>query len=135
MKSGLVMALGEKLFTERGVIEGLDGIDALKVGAPKDVTFTSIVKGEDSKFPNGKNGGNGTITQNEDGTFDVSYSGELEEAPGGRKIPWKSHEKSEVGEDGKVKGLEEVTGFPRPIIMITEMLSSKHFKNTAYELK
>jgi hypothetical protein len=132
MKSGLVMAL-VKLFTEDGELDqGFEGIDTLQEESARKVSFTSEVKGE-GNFPSGPNGGKGEITRHADGTFDASYDGELKTAKG--VIKWKSYERSEEVERGKVTGLEEVTGFPQRIIMVTRMLSSKKFRNIGYELK
>jgi hypothetical protein len=131
MKSGLVMALGKKLFTETGKVEGLGG---LPVGVPTKVTFASTVKGEATVTGEGKDGGSGIIIRHADGTVDASYEGSL--MTGGGQIKWQSHEKSKVVDDEKVEGLEIVTGFSESIIMETEMkLSSGSFINTAYESK
>jgi hypothetical protein len=126
----------EKLFTEEGSLEGFEGTDALQDEVPTKLTFTSNVTGEGSKFPSGKDGGEGTITRHADGIVNASYEGSLM-TDKGQKVTWRSHEKSKVVEGGKkVKGLEIVLGFSQPIIMETEIdLSSKKFTNTAYEWK
>ena len=135
MKSGVVMAL-EKVFTETGKVEGFS---ALKVGVPTKVTFTSTVEGEatvtgqSNKKLYGNDGGSGIMVRHEDGTVDASYEGSL--MTGGGRIMWHSHEKSKVGDDGKVRGLEIVTGFSQSIIMETVTEPSGDFTNTAYESK
>jgi hypothetical protein len=59
---------------------------------------------------------------------------------------WWAHEKSKVGEDGKVRGLTMVTGFTNSqklswmnnLILALESetdLESQKFKNTGYEWK
>jgi|Tabmets5t2r1_1033131.scaffolds.fasta_scaffold14525_1 hypothetical protein len=124
----------EKLFEEDGEVEGFKGIADLQEGVPKEVSFTSTVTGEDNKFPNGEDGGWGTMTRHADGTVDVSYKGSLKKDKD--QIVWRSHEMSKV-EGGKLRGLEIVTGFSqRIIIMETEIdLHSNKFHNTAYEWK
>jgi hypothetical protein len=131
--NGLEMAK-EKLFTEEGHVR-FEGTDALQVGVPTKVTFTSKVKGEGNKFRSGDDGGEGTMTLNADGTVVASYTGSL----GG--VTWESNERSKVveGEGGKkkVKGEETVTGLPQQIVMDTEMDLDppRKFTNTGYEQK
>jgi hypothetical protein len=117
----------EKLFTEEGHIK-LEGTNALQVGVPTKVTFTSKVKGEGNKFVSGDNEGKGTMTLN-NGRVKADYEGKL----GG--FPWKSDENSNVV-GRKIQGTETVTveGFPEQIEMDTEMDLDPPWKftNTGY---
>jgi hypothetical protein len=118
----------EKLFTEEGKVR-FEGTNALKVGVPKKVTFTSEVRGEPNKFPSGNDKGRGTMTLKSHGKVVASYTGSLS------GFEWDSEEVSEL-DGNKIKGKEKVkvTGFrKKQIEMDTEMdLSSGKFKNTGY---
>ena len=104
------MALGEKLFEESGDIIGFKVTKVHPIeGVTMEVSFTSEIKGI-GRFPSGKNIGSGVMTQYPHGIVDSSYRGSVMTAEGDQFMWW-AHEKSKVGEDGKVRGLNIVTGF------------------------
>jgi hypothetical protein len=98
----------EKLYTEVVNVEGLERIDALEVGVPKEVKFTSKVKGEGNKFPSGDDQGSGTMTLLSDGTVDASCKGLVTTIDKGQ-FEWESHEMSKVVGGKKLKGLDILT--------------------------
>jgi hypothetical protein len=86
------------------------------------------------------------MTQYPHGMVDASWQGSVTTAEGGDQFMWWAHEKSKVGEDGKVKGLTMVTGFTNSqklawmnnLILALESetdLESQKFKITGYEWK
>jgi hypothetical protein len=149
MKSGLVMDLAnrslEKLFTEKGSVEGFEDRDDLQEGVITNVTFTSEVKGEGGKFPSGEDRGSGTMTRRADGTVEAITKGSLMTDDNGHQFMWQSYEMSIV--DGKkLKGLDIVTGSTKSqkwarlnkliIVLETEHDPSfKKYKLTGYEYK
>ncbi len=142
----LDMTLGEKLFEESGNITGFKVTKVHPIeGVTMEASFTSEIKGM-SRFPNCKNLGSGTMTQYPHGVVDASWQGSLLVAEGGDQFVWWAHQKSKVGEDGKVRGLIMVTGFTHSqklswmnnLILALESeidLESQKFKNTGYEWK
>jgi hypothetical protein len=143
---GEVTPLGAILFTEEGSVEGFEGTNTLQEGVPTKVTFTSKVMGIGDKFPSGKNEGEGTMTRHSDGTVDASYQGSLITDDNGHQFMWRSHEMSKVVDDGKLEGVEILTGSTKSqkwarlnkliIVLKTEYWPSfKKFTKTAYEWK
>jgi hypothetical protein len=150
MKFQLSMALGEKLFEESGNITGFKVTRVHPIeGVTIEASFTSEIRGT-GRFPSGKNLGSGTMTQYPHGIVDASWQGSVittaEGGGSGDQFVWWAHEKSKVGEDGKVKGLTMVTGFTNSqklswmnnLILALESetdLESQKFKATGYEWK
>ena len=142
----LDMTLGEKLFEESVNITGFKVTKVHPIeGVTMEASFTSEIRGV-GRFPSCKNLGSGTMTQYPHGMVDASWQGSLLIAEGGDQFMWWAHEKSKVGEGGKVKGLTMVTGFSNSqklswmnnLIMALESEfdpESKMFKITAYEWK
>jgi hypothetical protein len=142
----LDMTLGEKLFEESGNITGFKVTKVHPIeGVTMEASFTSEIRGV-GRFPSCKNLGSGTMTQYPHGMVDASWQGSLLIAEGGDQFMWWAHEKSKVGEDGKVRGLIMVTGFTNSqklswmnnLILALESetdLESQKFKNTGYEWK
>ena len=141
------MALGEKLFEESGNITGFKVTKVHPIeGVTIEASFTSEVRGI-GRFPSGKNIGSGTMTQYPHGIVDASWQRSLmTTSEAGDQCIWWSHEKSKVGEGGKIKGLTMVTGFTNSqklswmnnLIYALESetdLESQKFKITAYEWK
>ena len=139
------MTLGEKLFEESGNVTGFKVTKVHPIeGMTMEVSFTSEVRGI-GRFPSGKNLGSGTMTQYPHGIVDSSYRGSVMTAEGDQFMWW-AHEKSKVGEDGKVRGLIMVTGFTNSqklswmnnLIIALDLETnpeSQTFKATAYEWK
>jgi hypothetical protein len=142
----LDMGLGEKLFEESGDITGFKVTKVHPIeGVTIEASFTSEIRGI-GRFPSGKNLGSGTVTQYPHGIVDASWQGSLMISEGGDQFIWWAHEKSKVGEDGKVRGLIMVTGFTNSqklswmnnLILALESetdLKSQKFKITGYEWK
>ena len=142
----LDMTLGEKLFEESGNITGFKVTKVHPIeGVTMEASFTSEIRGV-GRFPSCKNLGSGTMTQYPHGMVDASWQGSLLVAEGGDQFMWWAHEKSKVGEDGKVRGLIMVTGFTNSqklswmnnLILALESetdFESQKFKNTGYEWK
>ncbi len=140
------MALGEKLFEESGNITGFKVTKVHPIeGVTMEASFTSEIRGA-GRFPSCKNLGSGTMTQYPHGVVDASRQGSLLVAEGDDQFMWWAHQKSKVGEDGKVRGLIMVTGFTNSqklswmnnLILALESeidLESQKFKNTGYEWK
>lgn len=137
------MALGRKLFEESGKITGLKLIKVHPIeGVTTEVSFTSDIKGIE-RFPSGKNLGSGTMTKYPHGIIDATWQGCLTTETG-EQFMWWAHEKSRVLDDGKIRGLNMVTGFTNSqnlswmnnLIMLIELDGSEHsyeFCATAYE--
>jgi hypothetical protein len=137
------MALGQKIFEEAGKISGFKVIKVHPLeGVTTEVSFTSDVKGIE-RFPSGKNLASGTMTRYPRGIIDATWQGTLTTEKG-EQFMWWSHEKSKVLEDGKIKGLNIVTGFTNSqnlswmnsLIIVVELAASVHsdeFCATAYE--
>jgi hypothetical protein len=147
MEFKLGMALGEKLFEESGNITGFKVTRVHPIeGVTIEASFASEIRGM-GRFPSGKNLGSGIMTQYPHGIVDASWQGSvMTTAEGGGQFMWWAHEKSKVGEDGKIKGLTMVTGFTNSqkfawmnnLIMALESetdLESQKFKITGYEWK
>jgi hypothetical protein len=137
------MALGQKIFEEAGKISGFKVIKVHPLeGVTTEVSFTSDVKGIE-RFPSGKNLASGTMTRYPHGIIDATWQGTLTTEKG-EQFMWWSHEKSKVLEDGKIKGLNIVTGFTNSqnlswmnsLIIVVELAASVHsdeFCTTAFE--
>jgi hypothetical protein len=137
------MALGRKLFEESGKITSFKVIKVHPVeGITTEVSFTSDVKGLE-KFPSGKNLGSGTMTKYPHGIIDATWQGSLM-IKTGEQFMWWAHEKSTVLDDGKIRGLNMITGFTNSqnlswmnsLIMLVELAGSAYsdeFCATAYE--
>jgi hypothetical protein len=109
------MALGEKLFEERGNVTGFKVTKVHPIeGVTMEVSSISEIKGI-GRFPSGKNIGSGTMTQYPHGIVDASFQGSImtttEGGGSGDQFIWWAHQNSKVVEGGKVKGLTMVTGF------------------------
>jgi hypothetical protein len=140
------VALGEKLFEESGNVAGFKVTRVHPVeGTTMEVSFTSEIKGS-GRFPSGRNIGSGTMTQYPHGAVDASYQGTIMTAEEGEQFMWWAHEKSNVIEGGKIKGLVMVSGFTNSqklswmnnLIMALEAEfdpGALHFRATAYEWK
>lgn len=139
------MALGEKLFEELGKTIGFRITKVHPIeGTAMEVSFVSEIRGV-GKFPNGKNVGSGLTTQYPTGTVDAQYEG-LFTSDEGEQFMWWAHEKSNVGEGGKTKGIVIVSGFTnsqklswmnKVLIVIDNEYdpAAQQFKGTAYEWK
>lgn len=137
------MALGRKLFEESGKITGFKLIKVHPVeGVTTEVTFMSDVKGVEG-FPSGKNLGSGTMTKYPHGIIDATWQGTLMTEIADQFMWW-GHEKSRVLDDGKIRGLNMVTGFTNSqnlswmnsLIMLIELAGSERsdeFCASAYE--
>jgi hypothetical protein len=88
------------------------------------------------------------MTQYPHGIVDASWQGSVMRAEGGSgdQFMWWAHEKGEVVEGGKVKGLTMVTGFSnsQKLSLMNNLIialesetdpESQKFKTTAYEWK
>lgn len=138
------MALGEKLFEEAGKVTSVSVESVHPVeGVKMQVSFMSEIKG--AKFPSGRNMGSGRMTQYPHGIVDAEFRGVVTTAENDQFFWW-AHEKSKVGQDGKVRGLVIVTGFTNSqklawanntIIVLDAVFdpAAQEFKGTAYEWK
>ena len=138
------MGLGNKLFEESGKITGFKFTKVHPIeGITTEVTFTSDVGGI-GKFPTGKNLGSGTMTKYPHGIIDAAWHGSLTISDDRDHFMWWGHEKSRVLEDGKIKGINIVTGFTNSkklswmnnLIILIELAGSEfseEFSATAYE--
>lgn len=137
------MSLGEKLFEEAGKITGLKVIKVHPIeGTSSEVTFRSEIRGI-GRFPSGKNIGSGTMTRYPHGIIDATWQGTLT-TKHGEEFMWWGHEKAKVLEEGKIRGLNTVTGFTNSqnlswmnsLIIIVDLAASvlsDEFCATAYE--
>jgi len=137
------MTLGEKLFEEAGKIASFK---VAKVhpfeGVTTELTFRSEIRGI-GKFPRGKNLGSGTMTTYPHGIIDAAWHGSFTTQQAEQFIWW-GHEKATLLEDGKIRGLNTVTGFTNSknlswmnsVIIIVDLaasVSADEFCATAYE--
>jgi hypothetical protein len=137
------MGLGKKLFEEAGKITAFKLIKVHPIeGTTTEVTFRSEIRGVDM-LPNGKNIGSGTMTKYPHGIIDAAWQGTLT-TEHGEEFMWWGHEKSRVLEDGKIRGLNIVTGFTNSqnlswmnsLVIVVDLAASIHsdeFCATAYE--
>ncbi|RPI86218.1 MAG: hypothetical protein EHM25_10260 [Nitrosopumilales archaeon] len=137
------MGLGEKLFEEAGKITAFKVIKVHPFeGTTTEVTFRSDIRGI-GRFPNGKNVASGTMTKYPHGIIDAAWQGTLT-TEHGEEFMWWGHEKSGVLKDGKIRGLNIVTGFTNSenlswmnkLIIVVELAASVYsdeFCATAYE--
>jgi hypothetical protein len=138
------MALGEKLFEETGKVTSVSVESVHPVeGVKMKVSFMSEIKG--AKFPSGRNMGSGKVRQYPHGIVDGEYHGVVT-TDAGDQFYWWAHEKSKVGQDGKMRGLVTVTGFTHAekiawanhtIIAIESVMDpeKQEFRGTGYEWK
>jgi hypothetical protein len=137
------MALGQKLFEEVGKIASfkVTKVHPLE-GVTTEVSFMSDIKGIE-RFPSGKNLASGTITKYPHGIIDGVWHGNLT-TQNTEEFMWWAHEKSKVSEDGKIRGLNLLTGFTNSqklswmnnLIIVVELAGSvysEEFSATAYE--
>ena len=104
------MVLGKKLFEESGRITGFKITRVHPIeGVTTEASFTSDIKGIE-KFPSGKNLGSGTMTRYPHGIIDATWQGTFMTEKG-EQFMWWGHEKSKVLDEGKIRGLNMVTGF------------------------
>ncbi len=104
------MALGEKLFEETGKVTSVSVESVHPVeGVKMQVSFVSEIKG--AKFPSGKNMGSGRVTQYPHGIVDAEYRGVVTTAENDQYFWW-AHEKSRVGQDGKIRGWSSSPALP-----------------------
>jgi hypothetical protein len=114
-------------------------------GVTTDVSFTSEIRGE-GRYPSGENLVSGTMTKYSHSIIDATWQGSLTIAKGSDQFMWWAHEKSKVVEDGKIKGLNIMTGFTNSqkfswmnnlmiVLEINGSVSSMKFKATGYEWK
>lgn len=137
------MGLGKKLFEEAGRITAFKLIKVHPIeGTTTEVTFKSEIRGID-KFPNGKNIGSGTMTKYPHGIIDAAWQ-DILTTQNGEEFMWWGHEKSRVLEDGKIRGLNIVTGFTNAqnlswmnsLVIVVDLAASVYsdeFCATAYE--
>jgi len=137
------MGLGEKLFEESGKITGFKVAKVHPIeGVTTEVSFTSDIRGIE-RFPSGKNLASGTMARYPHGIIDATWQGTLTTENGEQNMWW-SHEKGKVLQDGKIKGLNIVTGFTNSqnlswmntLIIVVELAASVHsdeFCAVAYE--
>jgi len=137
------MALGQKLFEEVGKITSfkVTKVHPLE-GVTTEVSFMSDIKGIE-RFPSGKNLASGTMTRYPHGIIDAVWHGNLM-TQNAEEFMWWAHEKSKVSADGKIRGLNLVTGFTNSqklswmnnLIIVVELAGSvysEEFSATAYE--
>jgi hypothetical protein len=137
------MVLGQKLFEEVGKIASfkVTKVHPLE-GVTTEVSFVSDIKGIE-RFPSGKNLASGTMTKYPHGIIDAVWHGNLM-SQNAEEFMWWAHEKSKVSADGKIKGLNLVTGFTNSqklswmnnLIIVVELAGSvysEEFSATAYE--
>ena len=104
------MVLGKKLFEESGRITSFKITRVHPIeGVTTEASFTSDIKGIE-KFPSGKNLGSGTMTRYPHGIIDATWQGTFMTEKG-EQFMWWGHEKSKVLNEGKIRGLNMVTGF------------------------
>ena len=137
------MALGQKLFEEVGKIANFKVAKVHPLeGITTEVSFMSDIKGIE-RFPSGKNLASGTMTKYPHGIIDATWQGNLT-TQNAEEFMWWAHEKSKVTKDGKIRGLNLVTGFTNSqkltwmnnLIIVVELAGSVYsedFSATAYE--
>ena len=104
------MGLGEKLFEESGKVTSFKITKVHPVeGTTIEVSATIDLKGV-GRFPSGKEMASGIMVQYPHGVVDGTFQGNLMTA-NGEQIFWWAHEKSRVGQDGKIKGLAILSMF------------------------
>jgi hypothetical protein len=139
----LPMAIGQKLFEEVGKIAGFKVTNVHPIeGVTTEVSFMSDIKGI-ARYPSGKNLASGTMTKYPHGIIDATWHGVLT-TQNAEQFMWWAHEKSKVSEDGKIRGINLVTGFTNSqklswmnsLIILVELAGSVYsgeFCATAYE--
>jgi hypothetical protein len=137
------LALGQKLFEEAGKITNFKVAKVHPLeGITTETSFASDIKGI-GRFPSGKNLASGTMTRYPHGIIDATWQGTLT-IENGEQFMWWSHEKGKVLQDGKIRGLNIVTGFSisqnlswmNSLIIVVELAASVHsdeFCASAYE--
>ena len=137
------MGLGKKLFEEAGKITAFKVIKVHPIeGTTTEVTFRSEIRGID-RFPTGKNVASGKMTKCPHGIIDAAWQGALT-TEHGEEFMWWGHEKSTVLEDGKISGLNIVTGFTNSqnlswmnsLVIVVDLVASVYsdeFCASAYE--
>lgn len=137
------MVLGKKLFEESGRITGFKITRVHPIeGVTTEASFTSDIKGIE-KFPSGKNLGSGTMTRYPHGIIDATWQGTFMTEKG-EQFMWWGHEKSKVLDEGKIRGLNMVTGFTNSqnlswmnnLIIMVDLVGSvisEEFTATAHE--
>ena len=137
------MVHGEKLFEESGKVTGFKVTKVHPIeGVTTELSFTSDIRGI-GRFPSGKNLGSGVMTRYPHGIIDATWQGTLT-TQNGEQFMWWGHEKSKGLQDGKIKGLNIVTGFTNSqnlswmnsLIIVVELVGSifsDEFSATAYE--
>lgn len=137
------MALGQKLFEEVGKIANFKVAKVHPLeGVTTEVSFISDIKGIE-RYPSGKNLASGTMTKYPHGIIDVVWHGNFT-TQNAEEFMWWAHEKSRVTEDGKIRGLNLVTGFTNSqkltwmnnliiVVELTGSVYSEEFSGTAYE--
>lgn len=108
----LAMALGEKIFEERGKVTSASVKSVHPVeGVKMEVDFVSEIKGL-GNFPSGTNMGSGTMNQYPHGTIDAAYHGVFTSAGEEKgQFFWWAHDKSRMLESGRARGVTIVSGF------------------------
>lgn len=139
------MALGEKLFEERGKVTTISVKSVHPVeGVKMEVSFASEIAGI-GNFPSGRNMGSGTMTRYPHGTIDASYHGVFATKEG-EQFFWWAHDKSRVEEGGKTRGVTIVSGFSNSqklswlnsLVMVIESEfdpESQEYRGTGYRWK
>ena len=137
------MGLGEKLFEEAGKIASFKVTKVHPIeGTTTEVTFRSEIRGI-GRFPSGKNIASVTMTKYPHGIIDAAWHGTLTTELAEEFIWW-GHEKAKIFVDGKIRGLNTVTGFTNSqnlswmnsLIIIVDLAASvlsDEFCATAYE--
>jgi hypothetical protein len=138
------MALKEKVFEESGKITGFKVIKVHPIeGVTTEVSFTSDIRGI-GRFPSGKNLGSGVMTKYPHGIIDASWHGCLTMTKNGEQFMWWGHEKSKVIENGKIAGLNIITGFTNSqklswmnsqiiVVELDGSVTSEEFSASGYE--
>jgi hypothetical protein len=137
------MGRGEKLFEEVGKITNFKVVKVHPLeGITTEISFASDVRGI-GRFPSGKSLASGTMTRYPHGIIDATWQGTLT-TENDEQFVWWSHEKGKVLQDGKINGLNIVTGFTNSqnlswmntLIIVVELaasVNSDEFCAVAYE--